>query len=153
MVVQATTVTDETGAYSLFVEPGTYNIVVYAGGYQPACSSVTTNPGDSLDDIDFVLLLSDPNGTVEGFVTIPGDSDEQYATLSFRQVLSCGAGDATGEVKSVNVMESVVFSESLPPGDYRVVVSSYQMVTAATDMSVASDATTDLGEIVLTESP
>ena len=153
VVVQAATITDETGAYSLFVEPGSYNIVVYAVGYQSACLSVTTNPDDSLDDVDFVLLLSDPNGTVEGSVTIPGDSDEQYATLSFRQVLSCGTGDATGEVKSVNVMESVVFSEILPPGDYRVVVSSYQMVTAAIDMSVASDATTDLGEIVLTESP
>ena len=56
-------------------------------------------------------------------------------------------------MKSVNVMKSVVFSESLPPGDYRVVVSSYQMVTAAIDMSVASDATTYLDEIVLTESP
>ena len=152
VVAQAATITDETGAYSLFVEPGTYNIVVYAGGYQSACLSVTTSPGASLDDIDFVLL-SDPNGTVEGLVTIPGDSDEQYATLSFRQVLSCGTGDATGEVKSVNVMESFVFSESLPPGDYRVVVSSYQMVTVAIDMSVASDETTVLGEIVLTESP
>ena len=152
VVVQAATITDETGAYSLFVEPGTYNIVAYTGGYQSACLSVMTNPGDSLVDIDFVLL-PDPSGTVEGFVTIPGDSDEQFATLSFRQVLSCGTGDATGEVKSFNVMKSVVFSESLPPGDYRVVVSSYQMVTAAIDMSVASGAITDLGEIVLTESP
>lgn len=152
VVVQAATITDEAGAYSLFVEPGTYNIVAYTGGYQSACLSVMTNPGDSLVDIDFVLL-SDPSGTVEGFVTIPGDSDEQFATLSFRQVLSCGTGDAIGEVKSVNVMKSVVFSESLPPGDYRVVVSSYQMVTAAIDMSVVSEAITDLGEIVLTESP
>ena len=148
VIVQAATVTDETGAYSLFVEPGAYNIVAHATGYQSACASVTTNPGEILEDVDFVLL-SDPNGTVEGSVTIPGLSDEQHATLSFRQVLSCG----TAEVKSVNVMDSVVFSESLQPGDYRVVVSSYGMVTAGIDMSIASDTTTDLGEIVLTESP
>ncbi len=153
VIVQAATITDETGAYSLFVEPGTYNMVVYAAGYQYACLTGTTNPGETLDNIDLVLLLSDPSGTVGGSVTIPGVSDEQYATLSFRQVLSCGAGGATGEVKSVNVMKSVVFSESLPPGDYRVIVSSYQMDTAAIDMSVASNAVTDLGEIVLTESP
>jgi hypothetical protein len=109
--------------------------------------------GDSLEGIDFVLSLSAPNGTVEGSVSIIGGSTEQYATLSFRQVLSSATGNVPAEVRSVNVAQSVVFSESLPPGGYRVVVSSYQMVTTAFDTSVASDTVTDLGEIVLSESP
>jgi hypothetical protein len=153
VVVQAATVTDEAGEYSLFVEPGSYNVVVFAGGYEPKCLSGAIDAGDSLEGIDFVLSLSAPNGTVEGSVSIIGGSTEQYATLSFRQVLSSATGNVPAEVRSVNVAQSVVFSESLPPGGYRVVVSSYQMVTTAFDTSVASDTVTDLGEIVLSESP
>ncbi len=153
VVVHAATITDENGAYSLFIEPGTYNIVVSAAGYQPKCLSVTTSAGDALSGIDFVLTPSEANGTVEGSISIPGSNTDQYATLSFRQVLSNGTEDVTVEVKSVNVADSTEFSESLPPDDYRAVVSSYQMVTAGVDATVDSNAVTNLGEIVLTEAP
>jgi len=154
VIVQTATVTDGDGAYSLFVAPGTYNIVAYADTYLPACANETTNAGDSLVGTDLQLPPStELDGTVTGSVTIPGDGDEQYATISFRQTLSCGGGDATGEITSINVAESVGFSEQLPPGDYQVVVSSYQMTTYATDITITADTESPLGEIALTEAP
>ncbi len=45
VVVQASTVTDEEGSYTIFLEPGTYNIVGHKDGYDPACAQIDAVSG------------------------------------------------------------------------------------------------------------
>ena len=136
VAIQASTVTDSNGYYELFVEDGTYNLVVFSPNHATQSSTVTAGPGTVVTEN--ISLTSRGMGTFTGMVTIAGAGSEQYATLSFRQT----AGSDQIEVYSINVRNGFSYSVSLPYGDYTIVASSYSATTRSYSGSVSVGGTT-----------
>ena len=145
VVTWTSTVTDANGQYKLFLEPGSYNIVVYGTDYYPNVEcSVAVVSGQVAEGNDFVLTLA-PTGTVSGDVIITGD---QYATISFRQFWDCDGTIIEIEVKSINT--NADFTETLSEGIYDVVASSYDKTTLDFEnVVVPENDDVDLGSIVM----
>jgi len=133
VVVQASTVTDEEGSYTIFLEPGTYNIVGYKDGYDPACAKISAVSG-SAHTQNLTLTAAVSTGTVSCSVNITEGSEEQHVTLSFRQTAQCDSADEQIEVKSFNVAHGGTYSVNLPAGTYRVVASSEGRTTQEFDV-------------------
>jgi len=127
VTVQASTTTDASGSYAIFVAPGTYSIVAYKDGYAPACVEIEALP-DSSHTQDFQLTSADTE-TISGAVTISSGSDEQHVTISFRQSTQCSGEDKDIEIKSVNVLKDESYSKTLPVGFYDVVASTHDETT------------------------
>jgi len=115
------TACDETGAYVLYLPPGTYNIVATREGYTPQCQEVAATGYQDYGDTNFMLtaLTAADSGTLTAAVT-----GVATAGFSIRQTVDCGAGDVKIEVASVNVADGAVADAiTLPAGMYEVVVS------------------------------
>ncbi len=137
---ESSTVTSESGAYVLYLAPGTYNIVAVQAGYEPGCTEAVAT-GFEEYTADFSLDLAAALGTATG--TINGlETDEDSATLSFRRTQNCGNGDVTIEVELVNVGEGGSYNVSLPAGDYQLVVSSAGETTQVFDIGIADSTET-----------
>ena len=147
VLIQASTLTDENGDYTIFVRPDVYNIVAYKDGYEPGCSRITVGP-DQEYPLNFTLLATG-TGTVSGKVKIVDGTTEQHVTLSFRQSAQCDPnGDQQIEVKSVNVANPGSYSVILPEGTYSVVASTYGRETQVyPDTEVVSGGDTPLKKI------
>ena len=93
VLVQASTVTNdnpevgEVGSYTIFLQPGTYNIVAYKEGYNPDCARIVVASNTSHTQ-DFTLGAIS-TGDITGDVTIAGGGDDQHVALSFRQAAQC----------------------------------------------------------------
>jgi len=143
VVTWTSTITDEQGHYKLFLKPGTYNIVAFATGYVPeAACSLALGSGDVVEGLDFELRLAS-TGAISGDVIIAGASQDQYATISFRQFVDCdndGTAETEIEANSVNVTNGGFYSITLPVGFYDVVASSYEKDTVSLeDVEVFED--------------
>ena len=137
VVIQAGTLTDVNGNYSLFVKPGTYNLVAYIDGKEFGLSRIVTSKGQVLDDpvmTDFQLVTSTNMGNIEGNVLITGADYEQYATISYRQGITCFGCDPNEmiEIKSINVVNEANYGTELPTGSYSRVASTDDYVTQIT---------------------
>lgn len=141
IVVRASTVSGETGAYKIFITPGSYNVVATKAGFAPLPAAVTSEAG-LVSTQDFALAAVTDTGTVAGTVTIAGAGDEAFATLSFRQTITVGTTDFNIEVRSVNVASGGDYSVGLPVGTYKVISSSLGRVTQVLDVTVTKDTTT-----------
>jgi hypothetical protein len=145
VTIRASTITDRDGRYKLFVAPGTYNLVVYTDGKDPEFREVVVESGvvyDGVDAEDFQLENAvNGIGTVEGEVTLPGATDEQFATLSFRQTVNM---NEMIEIKALNVLNDSQpeYQTSLPAGNYRIVASSVGYSTVTEDVTVTDEGTT-----------
>ena len=131
VLIQTSTLTDVyDGEYSIFIQPGQYNIVAYKDGFAPLCSKLDIEP-DHEYPLNFTLLATG-TGTVSGKIEIVDGTDEQYVTLSFRQSAQCD-GDQQIELKSLNVGNNGSYSVILPvlPAgtSYSVVASTYNRNT------------------------
>ena len=156
VTVVASTITDENGFYSLFVEPGAYNIVAFRSDRVPAFEKVTTTIGqvlapDNGNGVNFELVTSSENGWIVGTVTInEAGTEEQYATLSFRQDADCPdcEQDEKIEIKSLNVLNGQAYnpdpSHSLPAGQYTLVASSYGYSTIDSNIALVDGATEEV---------
>ena len=140
--MQTSTVTDEEGLYTIFLEPGTYNIVGYKDGYDPACAK-TIAVSSSVHTQNLTLAAAVSTGTVSGRVEISEGSDEQHVTLSFRQTALCNSAEEQIEVKSLNVANSTDYSVVLPAGTYHVVASTEGRTTREF-VDVDTDTTLDI---------
>ncbi len=140
VIVQTSTVTDEIGLYTIFLQPGTYNIVAYKDGYSPACTHLIAGP-DATYSENFILTAAS-TGTVSGAVSIIGADPEQHVTLSFRQLALCEGKDI--EVKSLNVANGGTYTVSLPQGIYSVVASTYGEDTLEYDIDITDSSDTEL---------
>ncbi len=138
VIVRAFTLTDQNGYYSLFVEPGLYNLVVYGEGYNPQFDSIATSVGEVLTDKDFALTGTTV-GEVEGGVTITGGGTEQYATLSFRQEVS----NEQIQIDFFNQLNMTDYSIFLPAGTYTLVASTFGYKTELYPIVVVSDIITN----------
>jgi Domain of unknown function (DUF4382) len=144
VMVQASTFPDSVGKYSLFIEPGTYNILYYRDGYSPTCKQRTLLPG-KVYEINETLSAA-AKGTFEVDVKFIDNTDsEKYATISARKE-SFGCTDennqtknATVELKSFNIGDEGSYETDLPTGvGYRIVASSYNEVTQGSPLTVSS---------------
>lgn len=141
VVIESGTLADENGEYLLFLAPGTYNLTAGKTGYLMSCTAVDLGT-DSLTTIDF-SLTEDPAlpGTVTGAVTIADASEDQYATLDFRQQMICdnAPGAAMISVKSVNIAAGGSYAVDLPAGEYQIVASTFGATTQTfNEVTVAS---------------
>jgi hypothetical protein len=140
VVTETGTVADENGDYALFLAPGGYNLVATQNGYLPDCIA-TDVLADTTYTADFFLALStDALGSISGTVNIENAQSDQYATIDFRQFITCA--DTLEEtlitVKTINVADGGDYSEDLPAGTYQVVASSYGNNTTTEDVTVDS---------------
>jgi len=138
--IQASTITDENGAYKMILDAGTYNVVAYKNGYFLSCKNVVIEPGSDFTGEDLPLIGAN-TGTVSGYVEITGDGKDDSAILSFRQEAECTGGSAPEqvEVKSLNVVNKGNYSEEiLPEGTYDLVASSVGRITQADGIIVTS---------------
>lgn len=143
--IEAGTLADENGEYSLFLRPGDYNLVATQDGYYADCAAVSlAEDGMATVDFDLPAVTASP-GTISGTVTIANAAADQYATLDFRKGMIClGAQEESSiTVKSLNIANDATYSASLPAGDYRVVASS------PNNLSVAYNATVLVNSAVL----
>jgi len=133
VIIQTSTVTDEIGLYTIFLQPGTYNIVAYKDGYSPACSHLIAEPDTTYNTEDFSLTEAS-TGTVSGEVSIPGADPEQHVTLSFRQIGQCEGNDI--EVRSLNVAKGGDYDVILPVGPHSIVASTDDRTTVVYEITV-----------------
>ncbi len=136
--VYTSTLTDDTGNYSMYLEPGTYNIVASASDRSPDCVGETVVLNDLVTQ-DFSLAAAE-TGTVQGTVTIPDADENSSATLSFRKSGQCDDGLQEIEVYSENVTPGD-YSVTLPTGDYHLVASSDGQTTQTSDLTVTNAGT------------
>ncbi len=144
VVIQASTITDEGGSYTIFLQPGTYNLVAYKDGYTPECERIVAASSSSYTQ-DFTLNTASTGG-IPGAVNIADGGDEQYMTLSFRQGALCGrsSGEEQIELTSLNVGNGGDYSMSLPEGEYSVVASTDDKETQVYSIEVTAGTDTRL---------
>lgn len=144
--IEAGTVTTDAGEYALVVEPGTYNVVVTASGYEAACTPVSNVATETSIQTDFSLTpLASSTGIVTGSITIPaaGEGEEDpYAVLSIRQDIICGEATETVIVKTDQVAAGGIYELSLPEGDYTIVVTSLGYATQSQAVTVSAEGNT-----------
>jgi hypothetical protein len=141
VVIQAGTITDVGGYYSIFVKPGIYNLVAYIEGKEFAFVKVETGTGETLENsdiTDFQLVDATAMGTIYGDVSITGADAEQYATISYRQDADCleCADDEMVEIKSLNISNLAEYETQLPAGSYSRVASTYGYDTQTAEIEV-----------------
>ena len=142
VIIQAGTITDSEGYYSIFVKPGTYNLVAYADGKEFAFERIETTEGEVLENsniTDFQLAVATATGNIEGEVLINGGDDiEDHATISYRQNITCVGCDPDEmiEVKSINVRNMAEYEIELPVDSYSRVASTFGYETQTVDLDV-----------------
>jgi hypothetical protein len=128
VVIEAGTLTNMNGEYALFLAPAQYNLVATQNGYVPDCIAINL-PAAIENTANFALVASPPtnNGSIDGTVSITDASPDQYATIDFRQDITCiGALESESiTVKSINIADGGAYSVLLPAGDYRIVASTF----------------------------
>ena len=157
VTIQSSTITDEDGYFAIFVSPlsnddDEYNLVVYAEGKMPEYRKITglelksgdtltffDDPNDAPNDRGYIQLSDATIYNVNGLVTITGASNEQYASVSFRQEI---IGGEMIEVTSANVMDGESYNINLPIGDYSVVAWTLGYETQLFDLNVSDTGTT-----------
>jgi len=139
VVVEASTITNGDGLYTIFLQPGTYNIVAYKDGYNTECVKIDAASNSSYTQ-DFALNAAS-SGEITGTVSIADGDDEQYVTLSFRQSAQYegSSEEEQIEVKSFNIANGIDYSLSLPEGAYSAVASTYGKETNKYDIEITTD--------------
>lgn len=141
VVIEAGTLTDVNGDYVLFLAPGRYNLVATQAGYLADCIAINLNAEETKSMTD--VSLSTPSGalgSISGTVSIENAQPDQYATIDFRQDITCiDALEATSiTVKSFNIADGGEYAVDLPAGTYQVVSSSFAKATVTADVTVVS---------------
>jgi hypothetical protein len=147
VTVASTTISDEDGAFKMFLEPGAYFMVAWKEDYYPACAETLTQANMSYSQ-DF-LLTPAASGTVT--VTFDGIEDNEDVVVSFRKQGVCG-GDERVEVIALNleVEDGEAHVVSLPGGLSDAAPETYRAVAATDDstlgqaVSVVADEDTPL---------
>ena len=83
-------------------------------------------------------------GNISVTVTIANAQLDQYATIDFRQDLTCvdALGATLISVKSINIADGGFYSVDLPEGNYQIVASTFGKVTVTADVSVEAGLST-----------
>ena len=148
--VKAATVSDDSGNYKLFLEPGSYTLVGYKDGFSPFYKNVkvVTTAGNTYTE-NFSLGSASSTGTLSsGTVSISGADQEQYATISIRQNATVSFNPEQIEVKKLNVANGGTIDTGLPVGNYTAVISTFGKTTLEQLFAIFSNSNTDIGNII-----
>ena len=147
VVIEAGTLSTDSGDYSLFLAPGTYNLVAAANGCQPVCSLVTLPHAGSSATVDLAMQpVATASGSISGVVNIstPLTDPYQHVTIAVRQNLSCGGTTTIVTVKTLQVANGGAYQVELPAGSYQLVASTPDRTTYTVPVTVFSG--TDSGD-------
>lgn len=109
-----TTNPDLTGAYTLIVAPGTYNVIATLTGYFPdTVLSVAVANQQTVAGINLTLNVAPTNGLITGTVTLNGGTGNVT-----QAVVSAGGGVATTSPNAAGF-----YTLDLPAGNYDVTAS------------------------------
>jgi len=144
VVIEAGTVSNVDGDYALFLAPGQYNLVATQTDYLPDCIAINLLADTRLTEN--IYLSAATSGNISGTVTIDNAQPDQYATVDFRQDLTCidASGATAITVKSINIADGGVYSVDLPEGSYQVVASTFGKVTVTEDVTIGAGLPTTL---------
>ncbi len=147
VIVATSTLTDENGNYSMYLEPGTYFIVAYKGAeadygtaFGPECVELAVDLNSTYTR-DFQLASAQT-----GHIVADVQTGEEIVHLSFRQSADCGSDGQQIEVTSLAVSEDADYTVRLPGGDadpitYTVVAySGEESYSETADISAEEDA-------------
>ena len=139
----AGTVTDTGGGYSLFLDPGAYNVVATKSGYMPACTSLELLSGD-LATLDFSLSKIDPGSLIDvsGSLAMAEAPSDASASVHVRQQLDCGESSPFVVVKAFALGDAGGYELSLAAGTYQFIVAADGYETATYDVVVGTEAIT-----------
>jgi hypothetical protein len=143
VIVSAGTISDEYGNYSMILEPGTYNIVIYKDGMMPSYFKLEAEENGPYDDMTISLSTASATINISGGVDISGDGEGQSATISFRQIADYDEGDEEIEIISENVEDGGEYDVYLPEGIYDIVASSGDLATQVNE-DISSDTIWDI---------
>ena len=145
VIIATSTLTDENGNYSMYLEPGTYLIVAYKGAgidygsaFGPECFELAVDL-DSTYTRDFQLASA-----LTGNIIVDIQANEEIVSLSFRRQADCGSGEQQIEVSSMLVSEDDEYSVRLPGGDTEPI--PYTVVAYSGEETYSSTANVSAGE-------
>lgn len=144
VVIEAGTVSNDDGDYALFLAPGEYNLVATQAGYLPDCIAINLLADTRLTEN--ISLSTTTSGNISGIVNIENAQPDQYATVDFRQDLTCidASGATSITVKSINIADGGSYSVDLPEGNYQLVASTFEKVTVTEDVTIDASSPTNL---------
>lgn len=142
ITVQASTITDDTGHFSLFLSPGTYNLVFYKHDFLPVVTRITVASAETATANASLNVAS--TGTIFGTVDINGSDSESYVTLSFRQTIMIDGINEEIELFSLNIADGGSYSATVPSGNLTVVSSSSGKTTQVDDVIINAGLNTSL---------
>lgn len=134
VTVQASTISDADGLYSLFLSPGTYTLVFYKQGFQSLATRLTVAAGETATLS--ASLDTATTGALSGTVDISGSDAEAYVTLSFREVVTIEGAAEQIQLALLNVANGGAYSVTLPEGAVIVVGSSSSETTETVNATV-----------------
>lgn len=141
-IVVASTISDESGGYTLMLAPGVYTIVTSKTGYDSAASEVTVESGVN-STLDFSLAEGDGEGTITGTVVIDDGEDGQFISISIRKKVEEGGVETIVEVASLSVANGGQYTFDLPAGTYSMVsafvVDGIEMTLESGDSFIVTD--------------
>lgn len=148
VTVFASTLTDDSGNYKMYLAPGDYFMVVTAAGYSSKNVPYTAVL-NSVDERDFSLDPAENTGTVSGKIVL--DTGETGAvTISFRQSVVTPAADIEVAFLSIDIESYAIpvsFSQELPYGTYKIVASMPDHATKVIDNLVVDATSEDMGTL------
>ena len=138
VMVAASTITDETGGYQMFLEKyKEYTIVVFSTAHTPACLLISL-PDDELNSLNFSLESAEGSRQVTG--TISDVAKGADVSLSIRKIdQACGNGQQEIELLSETIAPNegeYGYSVLLPVGDGYKIVYSDGVNTSTADVHV-----------------
>lgn len=134
VTIEAATITDDTGTYRLFLEPGAYYIVACKDGYKASYIKIVAETGNVYDyDLTLTTAIT---GSLSGNVTIAGAGSEQYETIQILQDISTEGNPAWITIKSFNIANQQSYETILPEGELTAIGSSYGQPTSSQSISI-----------------
>ncbi len=125
--IKAGTLTNTDGDYSLFLDPGEYNLVATQTGYITECTAVNLLP-DNANTVDFSLVaVTETLGSISGTVLVSNGAPDQHVTIDFRQEVTCAEAQAATmiTIKTINIVNGGSYAVEVPAGEYQIVASTY----------------------------
>lgn len=143
--IRATTLSADDGSYSLFLNPGGYQLVAFHPGdagtaWELACKELTLSADQTLTGQDFALTAV-ASGTLSVDVSFTPATPDQHAVLSLRQAAPAPC-TLPVELATYQLADGGSFDLELPAGDYQLVASVEGLSSQAIDLTVTAGATT-----------
>ena len=140
--VEAATISNDDGNYSLFLSPGIYNLVFYKVGYAPRAVKITLTAGDT--DSQDAALEASATGTLLVTSSISDNDSEAYATVDFREAYIIDEINEEIQLLTLNFTDGGTQSVTLPTGEVIAVSSSYGETTQSITTTINTDEETVL---------